>query len=160
MVWAAEMQPLRRDRQVKRPNGGGGWPPLRLRRMRWRLSSAAEKGKSGVPASHWDSEVSNLEAASGVVERGNRRTRSRRCTLFLFSRRSRTNTLLFVRLRSSDWRPLMDIGLRAKRNPTAIAASMVGRRERMARVSARYPKAAGKATEIGREATLSAVARV
>jgi hypothetical protein len=54
----------------------------------------------------------------------------------------------------------MYIGLRAKRNPTAIAASMVGRRERMARVSARCPKAAGKATELGREATRSAVARV
>jgi hypothetical protein len=54
----------------------------------------------------------------------------------------------------------MDIGLRAKRTPTAIAASMVGRRERMARVSARCPKATGKATELGREATRSAVARV
>jgi hypothetical protein len=54
----------------------------------------------------------------------------------------------------------MDIGLRAKRNPTAIAVSMFGPRERMARVRARCPKAAGKATEIGREATRSAVARV
>jgi hypothetical protein len=54
----------------------------------------------------------------------------------------------------------MDIGLRAKWNRTAIAASMVGRRERMARVRARCPKAASKATELGRDATRSADARV
>jgi hypothetical protein len=160
MVCAAEMQPLRRDRQVKRPNGGGGWPPLRLRRIRWRFSSAAEKGKSGVPSSHWESEVSSLEITSGVVKRWNRRTLSRGCPLFPFSRRSRINAYVAVRLRSSDWRPLMDIGLRAKRNPTATAASMVGRRGRTARLSARCPKAAGKATELGREATRSAVAHV
>jgi hypothetical protein len=54
----------------------------------------------------------------------------------------------------------MDIGLRAKRSPTAIAASMVGRRDRTARVGARCPKAAGKAMELGREKTRSVVARV
>jgi hypothetical protein len=71
---AAEMEPLQRARQVKRPNGGGDLPPMRLKRMRWRSNSAVEKGKGGVPASHWESEVSSLETASGVVEGGNRRT--------------------------------------------------------------------------------------
>jgi hypothetical protein len=50
IVCAAEMKPLRRDRQVKRPRDGGDWVPLRLRRMRCRLSRALEKGKSGAPA--------------------------------------------------------------------------------------------------------------
>jgi hypothetical protein len=56
------------------------------------------------------------------------------------------DALAVVELRSSDWRPRIDMGLRAKRNPTAIAASMFGRHDRTARVSAIHPKAAGKAT--------------
>jgi hypothetical protein len=62
--------------------------------------------------------------------------------------------------KSSECRPRIDMEWRARRNPVAIAASGLGRIDRMARVSARAPSEAGKATELGLEATRSDVARV
>jgi hypothetical protein len=54
----------------------------------------------------------------------------------------------------------MDIGRSARKKPTAIAVVGAGRAKRRAVLRAREPRAAGSATELGLEATRSAVARL